>query len=563
MLSRSPAPSRCLVMDFDKVLDHIGEYGRFQLYVQILACLPPILSGAHQLAHVFLAATPEHRCFIDGCDVNGTTFHEPWATYAIPDHSMDEVQCYRYDRNSSAPEGCTPEDFLNTSQRCDRWIYSNVEFDSTIVTEFNLVCKDAWLVSTSQSLFMVGVMVASVLFGHLSDRYGRRICFLFIPPVFMFASWATVFTSNYVQFTVTRIITAMGATALYQTSFVLAVELVGPSRRLISVLLFQLAFPLGEILLAAAAYMLPDWRRLSMALAAPTILLLPYYWLLPESLAWCMHNKKEAEAIGIINRAARWNRRSPVASLGCGHACNESCTDPCSHSTAQTKDSSSSSLVDLFRTARLCCRTLNVSLNWLVNAMVYYGLSLSADTLGGTTFHSFGLLALIEIPGVLLAIVALQWCGRRIVLSTFLLLAGLFCVIVPFIPEDVPWLSTTLVTVGKCCITASFAVIYLYSAEVFPTSHRNTAIGIGSMSARFGTVASPFIASDLGKLHPMMPMIVLGALSLVAGIFTLALPETSGMRLPETIQEAENLGTPYYFSTEEERTSLIDHSSYD
>lgn len=83
------------------------------------------------------------------------------------------------------------------------------------------------------------------------------------------------------------------------------------------------------------------------------------------------------------------------------------------------------------------------------------------------------------------------------------------------------------------------------------------------MSARLGTVASPFIASDLGKLHPMMPMIVLGILSLVAGVFTLALPETSGMRLPETIQEAENLGTPYYLSTEEERTSLIDHSSFD
>ncbi|KAL3210151.1 hypothetical protein MRX96_037377, partial [Rhipicephalus microplus] len=418
--------------------------------------------------------------------------------------------------------------------------------------QFDLVCKDGWLASTSQSLFMVGVMVASVLFGHLSDRYGRRMCFLFIPPVFLLTSWATVFTKNYLQFTMTRILTAMGSTALYQASFVLAVELVGPSRRLISVLLFQLAFPLGEILLAVAAYMLPDWRHLSMALAAPTILLLPYYWLLPESIAWCLHNKKEAEAIAIINRAARWNNRTPIANLGSGHACNG--------------------------TARLCFRTLNVSLNWLVNAMVYYGLSLSADTLGGTTFHNFGLLSLIEIPGVFLAVLALQYGGRRIMLSAFMLLAGLFCVIVPFIPEGIRnarlcmpqftsqichGLSTTLVTIGKCFITASFAIIYLYSAEVFPTSHRNTAIGIGSMSARIGTIASPFIAYDLGKVHPIMPMIVFGVLSLVTGIFTLALPETKGLRLPETMQEAENLGTPYYLSTEEERESLLDHSSFD
>ncbi|KAH8021683.1 hypothetical protein HPB51_016079 [Rhipicephalus microplus] len=264
------------------------------------------------------------------------------------------------------------------------------------------------------------------------------MCFLFIPPVFLLTSWATVFTKNYLQFTMTRIFTCHGINrplpGIFRPSNLkeaiegVAVELVGPSRRLISVLLFQLAFPLGEILLAVAAYMLPDWRHLSMALAAPTILLLPYYWLLPESIAWCLHNKKEAEAIAIINRAARWNNRTPIANLVS--------VNPCSHSTTQTSsEPSSSSLVDLFRTARLCFRTLNVSLNWLVNAMVYYGLSLSADTLGGTTFHNFGLLSLIEIPGVFLAVLALQYGGRRIMLSAFMLLAGLFCVIVPFIPE--------------------------------------------------------------------------------------------------------------------------------
>lgn len=546
------------------VLDHIGEYGKFQLYVQILACLPPILNGAHQLAHVFLAATPEHRCFVDGCDGNGTAFHAPWATYAIPDHSPEEVQCFRFNRNSSL--GCGPQDFLNTSKRCDQWVYSHAEFDTTIVTEFNLVCENDWLVSTSQSLFMLGVMIASVVFGNLSDRYGRRICFLFIPPVFLASAWATVFTANYAQFTLARIVTAMGATALYQTSFVLAVELVGPSRRLMSVLLFQLAFPTGEFLLAVAAYELPNWRHLSMALAAPVFLLLPYYWLMPESLTWCMHNKKHAEAIAIINRAAKWNNRPLVSNLDSihTHTCTESCTSPCTENPPQMpRNNSSSSLTDLFRTARLCCRTLNVSFNWLVNAMVYYGLSLSADTLGGTTFHAFGLLALIEVPGVVLAVLALQCIGRRATLCSFLVLAGCFCVVVPFVPEDVPWLSTVLVTAGKCFITASFACIYLYSAEVFPTSHRNTGIGIGSMSARIGTIASPFIASDLSKVHPMAPMIVLGGLALLAGVFTLTLPETRGLRLPETMEEAENLGTPYYLSTEEERTSLIDPSTDD
>lgn len=122
------------------------------------------------------------------------------------------------------------------------------------------------------------------------------------------------------------------------------------------------------------------------------------------------------------------------------------------------------------------------------------------------------------------------------------------------------WLTTTLVILGKCNITASFTATYLYTAEIFPTSHRNIGIGVVSMSARLGTIAAPFVATDLGKLHPMMPMMMFGGLSLLAGLLTLTLPETRGLRLPQTLEEAESLGTAAYPSTEEERARLMDGS---
>ena len=47
--------------------------------------------------------------------------------------------------------------------------------------------------------------------------------------------------------------------------------------------------------------------------------------------------------------------------------------------------------------------------------------------------------------------------------------------------------------VGKMFISGSFAAIYVYAGELFPTPLRSTGIGFGSMCARFGGFFAPFI----------------------------------------------------------------------
>jgi len=47
--------------------------------------------------------------------------------------------------------------------------------------------------------------------------------------------------------------------------------------------------------------------------------------------------------------------------------------------------------------------------------------------------------------------------------------------------------------IAKAAIAGSFAVLYNYSAELFPTVIRNSAIGICSMSARMGGALTPQI----------------------------------------------------------------------
>ena len=51
-------------------------------------------------------------------------------------------------------------------------------FGSSAVMDWDLVCDGAHWRAAAQSLFMVGVLLGSYVFGALSDRCGRRPVFL-------------------------------------------------------------------------------------------------------------------------------------------------------------------------------------------------------------------------------------------------------------------------------------------------------------------------------------------------------------------------------------------------
>lgn len=66
-----------------------------------------------------------------------------------------------------------------------------------------------------------------------------------------------------------------------------------------------------------------------------------------------------------------------------------------------------------------------------------------------------------------------------------------------FIP-GLTMVSTALEMVGKFGITAAFSIVYVYTAELYPTVVRNMAVGACSMGSRLGSIISPYFIY-LGK----------------------------------------------------------------
>lgn len=48
-------------MDYDAVLEEIGSFGKFQVKILLLICLPVLYGAANAVSYVFIARTPPYR----------------------------------------------------------------------------------------------------------------------------------------------------------------------------------------------------------------------------------------------------------------------------------------------------------------------------------------------------------------------------------------------------------------------------------------------------------------------------------------------------------------------
>ncbi|CAG2173306.1 unnamed protein product, partial [Oppiella nova] len=175
-----------------------------------------------------------------------------------------------------------------------------------------------------------------------------------------------------------------------------------------------------------------------------------------------------------------------------------------------------------------------------VNAFIYYGLSLNTNNLGGNPFINFLMAGAVEFPAYALCIYLLKKYGRRLPLTAAMLGGGIACLLtIPFMTSAVVWPRVTLAMVGKFCVTCSFGIIYVYSAEIYPTVVRNVGVGSSSMVGRMGSILAPFV-KELGiYTHVTVPLAIFGILSVTDGLLILFLPETNGKEIPDTIDDVE------------------------
>lgn len=59
-------------------------------------------------------------------------------------------------------------------EKCTRFVFDNDISDTTIQSEWNVVCEDSTLLHVIEMCFLAGAAIGSLSSGSLSDEYGRR-----------------------------------------------------------------------------------------------------------------------------------------------------------------------------------------------------------------------------------------------------------------------------------------------------------------------------------------------------------------------------------------------------
>lgn len=422
---------------------------------------------------------------------------------------------------------------FNVSGRvpCDEgWVYDRTQYKTTITSDFDLVCDKKKLPNIAQAMFFAGILIGSVLYGTIADKLGRRVG-LFATTVSTAISGILVSVSpSIVMYMIMRFFLGASSYNTLLTAFVLVSEIVGPSKRVFTGINIEYSFAFGIMLLSVLAYFIRTWRILQLVITLPgflTLLLLPF---IPESPRWLLSKGRTKEAQRIISKTARFNKvnisKDFLEELTMDEEKGEESPER-------------SSFSELLRIPSMRNRTLNIMYNWFVQSFVYYGFTLSTGDLGVNIYIGLFISGAVEGIAYAVDMYLIEKIGRRLSLSGLLFLAGISCFPVIVIPAGVARIVVGMI--GKFSISATFAIVFVYTAELYPTPLRGTAVGICSFTSKTGGMLCPLVFL-LSAIWIPLPMTLFASASILAALLTLLLPETRGCPLPETVMEADQLG---------------------
>ncbi|VDI80395.1 Hypothetical predicted protein, partial [Mytilus galloprovincialis] len=110
--------------------------------------------------------------------------------------------------------------------------------------------------------------------------------------------------------------------------------------------------------------------------------------MIPESSRWLLRQGKYDDAENIIQKIAKVNKKKIPARI-------------IDEKTLETPETAN--MYHLFSTLEMTKRTIILLWNWIVITMVYYGVTThTGGTLGGNVYLNFFILAIVEVPAVLI-----------------------------------------------------------------------------------------------------------------------------------------------------------------
>ncbi|PAA88639.1 hypothetical protein BOX15_Mlig015104g1 [Macrostomum lignano] len=515
-------------MEYEEVLEHIGSLGRYQIVLFNLLASLSWKAAANMVITVFHVVRPAFVC--QQAYPNWLESPPTWAQIANASATGgQDSQCwFTPPRNGTSGE--------QQQQQCTLFAYDKSEWKETITTQWDLVCQRQGLEPLVFGSYALGYGFGVVL-GIFADKFGRR------PVLLVSCAMEALFTllesvsPNFLSYLGLHFAHGIFAT-VNLLSTVCITEFVGCKHRALVANLLWLYYCLGYMSVAGMAYLVRQWRWLQLLTCLPCLFYIACYFLLQESPRWLIAHGRYTDALYVCENIARVNGRTiPTAAkelLTYGFQTSQ----PPEHSRE-------GNVSEMFRTRIMLKKSLILFCAWFAISLNYNSISLDSDFLASDVFINTVLSGLIEVPAYVTAWIVAEKVGRRIPIAVlYTMLSACLISVAVLTPGSVA--HTVLALLAKLSATCAFSIITNYTAEVYPTSIRNTGIFFCSAIGRISSLLAPFIlAVNSGGSYGarMAAPIAFACLGILAGAALYYLPETKGIPLPQTVREA-NIITP-------------------
>lgn len=394
-----------------------------------------------------------------------------------------------------------------------------VEPARSYISSFDLVCEYQSFAPLLKTLYFCGVLFGVLFWGGVADTRGRRFAFFVPLLVQQLGVFGEAASPDYRTFALSRFLTGFGNAGNGLSAYMWMGEVLGKDLRPIMAGLPNMFFAAGQMSLSPLAYYLPEWRQFNAAVFVIGCGFFAYVGVFWESPKWLATQGRMQEAHAVLCACARMNGRPepppPREAEGKTSAGSDADKPKASGGAMQLLD------------RRLRFRFFSMCFVWFATSMGFYGLSMNAATLPLTIFMANVVGGLSCMPAYIFSstLIESRYCGRRGAVAGGVLVCGI-CLLLSI--QGSQEMLVALYYFATGAVSMSFAILYVWASELFPTDIRGTSIGMQSMCARVGAMFAPFVAALGSKESPALPLIAFASVSLAAGAVASLLPETRG-----------------------------------
>jgi putative MFS transporter len=376
--------------------------------------------------------------------------------------------------------------------------------DAAVLAFILPVLRTAWSLSAVQtgvlgSSTFIGFLFGALLAGTLGDLIGRRAVMMSALALYCVASLASATVDSWSSFFAARVVAGMGTGAESAIIAPYLAEFV--ARRYRGSFTGALAgfFSFGFVAAALLGYFIVPayengWRVVLVITAVPVVMLLWWRRALPESPRWLESRGREREAEAVLDRIEAGFARA-------GHVLPQPVVEvtaaPAPAGTLTTN------LASLFagRQARITTMTwimwLSITFSyysffvWIPGLLVQNGMSITKSFGYSLTMYC------AQVPGYFSAAWFNERIGRQATIASYMLLAGISAFGLALATSDGEIMLAGILL--SFFMNGTYAGVYAYTAEVFPTPIRTTGAGLASAIGRIGAIVSPIL---VGYLYP-------------------------------------------------------------